>query len=146
MLTVSDPPTVPAPPAHRYSHVARVDVGTGALVFVSGQVALGDDGTLVGPGDMAAQSERVFALLEAVLAAEGATFADLVSIRTYVTDMRRLADYGAVRARYLADPPPTSTTVAVAALFLPEALVEVEVVAAVPAAPAVAGVPAGLVG
>ena len=135
MITASNPPTVPAPPRGRYSHAVRVDVGTGALLFVSGQVAMGDDGAIVGAGDMAAQSERVFALLDAVLAAEGATFADVVNIRTAVTDMALLPAYGAVRARYLASPPPTSTTTEVSALFLPDALVEVDVVAAVPAAP-----------
>lgn len=40
MLSITDPPTVPAPPGGLYSHAARVDVGTGAVVFVSGQVAL----------------------------------------------------------------------------------------------------------
>ncbi len=39
MLTITDPATVPAPPGGYYSHAARVDVGTGALVFVSGQVS-----------------------------------------------------------------------------------------------------------
>jgi enamine deaminase RidA (YjgF/YER057c/UK114 family) len=133
MITLSNPAGVPAPPAGRFSHVARVDLGTGALLFVSGQVAIGDDGEVVAPGDMAGQSERVFAVLDAVLAGEGATFADVVNVRTAVTDMSLLAEYGAVRARYLADPPPTSTTVEVSRLFRPEALVEVDVVAALPA-------------
>jgi enamine deaminase RidA (YjgF/YER057c/UK114 family) len=133
MITASNPPTVPAPPRGRYSHAVRVDVGTGALVFVAGQVALDDDGALVAPGDMTAQTERVYALLDAVLASQGATFADVVSIRTFVTDMGDLAGHAAIRARHLADPPPASTTVEVASLFLPGAVVEVDVVAAVPA-------------
>jgi enamine deaminase RidA (YjgF/YER057c/UK114 family) len=37
-----------------------------------------------------------------------------------------------VRLRFVADPPPASTTVEVAGLFRPEALIEVEVVAAIP--------------
>lgn len=129
MLTITDPPTVPAPPGGLYSHAARVDVGTGTLVFVSGQVALDDAGQIT--GDMAQQSERVFVLLERILADQGATFEDVVAIRTFLTDMAQVRAYGAVRTRYLTGTPPTSTTVEVPRLFRPEALVEVDVVAAV---------------
>jgi enamine deaminase RidA (YjgF/YER057c/UK114 family) len=45
--------------------------------------------------------------------------------------MGLLATYGAVRARYLTGPPPTSTTVEVSRLFRPEALVEIDIVAAI---------------
>jgi enamine deaminase RidA (YjgF/YER057c/UK114 family) len=129
MFTVTDPATVPAPPGGFYSHAARVDVGTGVLVFVSGQVALDDAGRI--SGDMAQQSERVFVLLERILDAQGATFDDVVAIRTFVTDMAQIRAYGRVRTRYLTDLPPTSTTVEVSRLFRPEALVEVDLVAAV---------------
>jgi enamine deaminase RidA (YjgF/YER057c/UK114 family) len=129
MLTRIDPDTVPPPPGGWYSHAARVDIGAGALLFVSGQVALDDDGAIVGVGDMAVQSQRVFTLLECILADQGAGFGDVVSIRTFVTDMALLPEYGAVRARYLTGPPPTSTTVEVSRLFRPEALVEVDLVA-----------------
>src|ERR671916_2149846 len=130
MITRIDPDTVPPPPRGRYSHAARVDIGAGSLLFVSGQVALGDDGAIVGAGDMEQQAQRVFTLLERILADQGAGFGDVVSIRTFVTDMGLLASYGAVRARYLTGPPPTSTTVEVSRLFRPEALVEVDLVAA----------------
>jgi enamine deaminase RidA (YjgF/YER057c/UK114 family) len=55
-----------------------------------------------------------------------------VKITTFMTDIGRLAEMAEVRRRYLADPPPASTTVEVAALFRPEALIEVEVIAALP--------------
>jgi enamine deaminase RidA (YjgF/YER057c/UK114 family) len=131
MITRIDPDTVPPPPGGWYSHAARVETGAGALLFVSGQVAFDDDGTIVGPGDMESQAERVFTLLGRILADQGAGFGDVVSIRTFLTDMDLRSAYGAVRARYLTGPPPTSTTVEISRLFLPDALVEVELVAAI---------------
>jgi 2-iminobutanoate/2-iminopropanoate deaminase len=128
--TFDNPSTVPAP-AGGYSHLARLELGGGALLVVSGQVATGADGELVGEGDMAAQCERVFQSLGAILAAQGATFADVINIRTYVTDMDLIREYALVRRRYLTGDPPTSTTVEVSRLVVPGALVEVEVMAAV---------------
>jgi enamine deaminase RidA (YjgF/YER057c/UK114 family) len=129
MNHVTNPSGVPAPPGGWYSHAVGVPTGAGTLLFVSGQIALADDGGVMYPGDMGKQAERVFELLDRVLADQGATFDDVVSIRTFVTDMDKLSDYGRVRARYITGPPPTSTTVEVPRLFRPEAVVEVDVVA-----------------
>jgi enamine deaminase RidA (YjgF/YER057c/UK114 family) len=131
MHDVTNPANVPAPPGGWYSHSASVPMDDGKLLFVSGQIALDDDGEVMHPGDMAAQSERVFELIERVLADQGGTFDDVVNLRTYVTDMASLPDYGRVRAKYLTGRPPTSTTVQVVRLFRPEAVVEVEVVASI---------------
>ncbi|QFG25360.1 RidA family protein [Actinomadura sp. WMMB 499] len=128
-ITHSDPATVPPPPTPLYSHA--VHVASGPMLHVSGQIALADDGTVDAPGDMTRQSEVVFSLLERILAAHGAGFADVVGIRTFLTDLDRLPEYGAVRAGYLPSPAPASTTVEVARLFHPDALLEVEIVAAI---------------
>jgi enamine deaminase RidA (YjgF/YER057c/UK114 family) len=130
-VTLRDPAGAPRP-AGPYSQVARIDHGDGALLFVSGQVALDDAGEVVAPGDMAAQSRAVMLALDALLRAEGGTLADVVGIRTFLTDMSRLAEYAAVRREFLPGAPPTSTTVEVARLFRPGAVIEVEVVAALP--------------
>ncbi|MET7423799.1 RidA family protein [Dactylosporangium sp. NPDC005555] len=130
MLVIDNPAGVAAP-VGAYSQVARVDVGTGALLFLSGQIALSDDGELVGAGDMAAQATRVFELIGALLAAHGAAFGDVVNIRTFLTDMSMLPMYGQVRRTVFTGAPPTSTTVEVSKLFRDGALLEVEVVAAV---------------
>lgn len=129
-VTIENPPGVGAP-VGAYSHVARIDLGSGALLLLSGQIALDDDGELVGAGDMAAQATRVFELIAAILAAHGATLGDVVNIRTYLTDMTLLPEYGQVRRALFPGPPPTSTTVEVSKLFRPGALLEVEVTAAV---------------
>lgn len=128
----SNPSTVPEPAFGAYTHAVRVDVGSAALLFVSGQTALGPDGTIVGPGDLARQTEEVFDLLSRILAEHGASFEQVVNIRTYLTDLGRLGEYGAVRRRYLTEPLPTSTTVEVSRLVHPEALVEIDVLAVLP--------------
>jgi 2-iminobutanoate/2-iminopropanoate deaminase len=128
--TFDNPAGVPPPPG-RFSHVARLEFEDGALLLVSGQVAIDDRGELVGADSMAAQAERVFEVIADLLGAHGATFADVISIRTFVTDMERIDEYAEVRGRYLTGQPPTSTTVEVSRLVHPEALVEVEVAAAV---------------
>lgn len=125
-----NPSMVPAP-VGRYSHVARVELGDGALLLVSGQIAIDDDGKLVGEDSMSAQSERVFEILGSILDAHGAGFGDVVSLRSYLTDMNGLGDYATVRARHMPGEPPTSTTVEVSGLAVPGALVEVELMAAV---------------
>ncbi|WP_213450335.1 RidA family protein [Rhizomonospora bruguierae] len=130
-ITLDNPATVPAP-VGPFAHVARVDLGAGALLLLAGQIAVDDSGDLVAPGDMTAQAERVFDLISSILAAHGGTLADVLHIRTFLTDLADLPAYGAVRRRLFPTDPPASTTVEVSALFRPGAVLEVEVTAAVP--------------
>ncbi|MEV1084676.1 RidA family protein [Streptomyces sp. NPDC050211] len=123
-VTLDSPPSAPQPANAYYSQVARVELpGGGTLLYVSGQVADG--------ADVAAQSRGVFEAIEALLRAHGATLADIINIRTYLTDIGTLHEYGAVRREFLTGTAPTSMTFEASKLFKPEALVEVEVVAAV---------------
>lgn len=98
-------------------------------LLVSGQVALDADGRLVGPGDLRAQTRQVFENLRAILEANDATFDDVVRITTYLTSLDDLAGMREVRSEYLSSEPPASTAVQVAALVVPEAMIEVEVIA-----------------
>ena len=132
MTSFDNPAGVPTPPPGRYSHVCRVPLGDTDLLLVSGQVAVDDEMRVLAPDDMRAQSERIFEILATILAAHGGTFGDVVNIRTYLTDISRLGEYAEVRLRHLPiDRPPTSTTVEVSALFLPGAVIEVEITAVV---------------
>ena len=131
MHTSRNNPAAIAPPVGTYSHVVRVETAEVIWLFVSGQLALDPDGTLVGPGDLRAQTEQVFQNLARALEANGATFDDVVKIQTYLTTLDDLAGSREVRARHLPAEPPASTAVQVAALLLPDALIEVDVVAAV---------------
>ncbi|GGW81913.1 RidA family protein [Streptomyces lomondensis] len=125
-ITLDNPASAPQPLSPYYSQVARLEQADGsALLFVSGQIAEGDT--------LAEQTRGVFETLTALLHAHGATLADVVNIRTYLTDISRLEEYGTVRRQFLTGTPPTSMTFEASRLFRPEALVEVEVVAAVPA-------------
>ncbi len=126
-----NPETV-APPIGSYSHAVRVETGDAVWIHVSGQLALDEYGALVGPGDLAAQTKQVFRNLALVLEANGATFADVVKIQTFLTTLEGLEGSREVRATYLPDEPPASTAVRVAELLLPEALIEVDVVAVIP--------------
>jgi len=127
-ITLDNPASAPQPLSPFYSQVARVEhEDGGALLFVSGQIAEG--------ATLAEQSRGVFETLDALLRAHGATLADIINIRTCLTDISGLQEYAAVRAEFLTGTPPTSMTFEVPRLFRSEALIEIEVVAAV-AAPA----------
>jgi reactive intermediate/imine deaminase len=128
----SNPDTV-APPIGSYSHAVRIETGDTLWIYVSGQIAFDATGNIVGRGDLRAQTEQVFENLARVLEANGASFEDVVKIQTFMTALDDLAGSREVRLRYLPSEPPASTTVKVDALVVSDALIEVDVVAAMPA-------------
>jgi 2-iminobutanoate/2-iminopropanoate deaminase len=130
ITTFHNPPAAP-PPAGPYSNLADIDLGSARLLILAGQVALDGDGRVVGKDDMRAQTAFIFDTIAALLADRGATFADVVNVRSYLADMDLRAEYGEIRGRYLGDPLPTSTTVEVSRLFRPGLLLEVDVTAVV---------------
>jgi reactive intermediate/imine deaminase len=126
----TNPSTIAAPTG--YTHVVEV-TGPTKMVYIAGQVALDKDGKMVGAGDMKAQAEQVFKNLEAALAAAGAKFTDVVKMNTFITDMDKAPAVREVRARYFGETTPASTLVQVVKLARPELMLEIEVIAAVPA-------------
>jgi reactive intermediate/imine deaminase len=130
--TRSNPDTVAAPMG-TYSQAVRVETGDAIWIHVSGQIAIDPEGNLVGQGDVRAQTRQVFENLKAILEANGATFADAVKIGTYLTTLGDLAGMREVRSEYLTAEPPASTAVQVVALVVAEALIEIDLVAVVPA-------------
>ena len=108
-------------------------VVAGGLLFASGAVAVDGEGNLVGGGDVVAQARQVFANLGAVLAAGGCTFADVVKVTVFLTDVDDRAAVNAVRQEVFGEARPASTLVEVPRLAVPGALIEVECVALVPA-------------
>ncbi|MET8802406.1 RidA family protein [Streptomyces sp. NPDC004546] len=123
-ITLGNPASAPQPLSPYYSQVARIEhVDGSALLFLSGQIAEG--------ATLAEQTRGVLETIDALLKAHGASLADVVNIRTYLTDIGKLDEYGTVRRQFLTGTPPTSMTFEVPRLFRPEAQVEVEVVAAV---------------
>ena len=114
-----------AEPISHYTDAVRA----GDLLFVSGFVPVDGDGRLVGGDDVVAQTRQVFANLAAVLAAAGATFADVVKVTVYLTDIEDRARINPVRQDIFGDTRPASTLVEVSALATPGAKVEIDAVA-----------------
>ena len=127
----ADQPTDASTPTG-YTHVVEV-TGPAKTVYIAGQVALDVSGKVVGAGNMKAQTEQVFKNLEAALKSAGATFADIVKMNTYVTDISELAVIREVRSRTPHTTTRASTLVQVSGLARPELVIEIEVIAAVSA-------------
>ena len=111
-------------PGPGYSHAVT---GRGRWVATAGQVALDDVGQLVGPNDPQAQARQVFANLGRALGAAGASFADVIKLNYYVTDITMLPAVRAIRDEYVDTArPPASTAVQVSALAMPGLMIEIE--------------------
>ena len=112
-----------------YSQAVVVPIGEGKrMVFCSGQIPLDPASGVLVEGDIAAQTRQVIANLGAVLAAAGASFADVVRTTIYLADM---GDFAAVNAiygeRWNTEPPARST---IQAARLPrDARVEIDAIA-----------------
>jgi 2-iminobutanoate/2-iminopropanoate deaminase len=104
-------------------------IALGDLLFCAGQIPLEPaTGELIS-GDTAAQAERVLKNIQAVLAANEMTFANVVKTTVFLTDLGDFAKMNEAYARYFAEPFPARSTIQVAAL--PKgASVEIEVTAA----------------
>jgi 2-iminobutanoate/2-iminopropanoate deaminase len=108
-----------------YSQAMR----TADLVFCSGQLGLDPaTGELV-EGDTVVQAERALHNLGAVLDAAGCSFTDVVKVTIFLTDLADFAAVNGVYQRFMGEPPPARSTVAVAGL--PKgARIEIEAIAA----------------
>ncbi|MEI7742473.1 MAG: RidA family protein [Chloroflexota bacterium] len=112
-----------------YSQAVAMD----CLLFCSGQLGLDPASGAIVEGGVEAQAERSLTNLSAVLAAAGSSFADVVKTTIFLVDMGDFAAVNAVYARFMPEPPPARSTVAVAAL--PKGgLVEIEAIAVRPSA------------
>lgn len=108
----------------RYEHA----IVAGDTVYMAGQIALDPDGNLVGPGDAEAQARQLYANMERVLAAAGATLDDIVSTTVYMTNLQHREGHNKVRGE-LGIFSPANTSVVISALAQPEFLLEVEAIA-----------------
>jgi len=100
---------------------------SGEFLFMSGQIPLKPDGTLVS-GDVKAQTEQVLANMSAVLNASGITFANIVKTTIFLSSMDHFAAVNELYGAAVGANPPARSTVAVAGL--PRGVdVEIEAVA-----------------
>jgi reactive intermediate/imine deaminase len=120
-----NPPELTTPTG--YTHVVRA--AAGKTIYISGQIAFDKNGKVVGAGDFRAQTIQVFENLKAALSAAGATFANVVKVTTFVTDMKYAPILREVRAAYFGPNPPAGTLVQIQSLVVPELMIEIEAIA-----------------
>ncbi len=111
-------------------------VKAGDFLWLSGQTARGDDGKVVGLGDIKAQARQIFINIRGVLSLVGCDLTSIIRLTTYLatsnSDMTSARKYFEVRQEFFGNHRPASTGVHVAGLMLPEMLIEVDAVAYAP--------------
>ncbi|MDQ0758851.1 RidA family protein [Streptomyces canus] len=114
----------------------QVSIATGTkLVFVAGQVAWDADGRTIGEGDLAAQVEQCYLNIGTALAEAGGSFDDVAKLTVHVVDWTPdkmpllLEGMSRAAARLGVTPVPPATLLGVAALDVPDHLVEIEATA-----------------
>ncbi|MGW7041460.1 RidA family protein [Streptomyces avermitilis] len=130
-ITLVDPSGLPKIDVYR-----QVSIATGSkLVFIAGQVAWDADGVTVGEGDLAAQVEQCYLNIGTALAEVGASFDDVAKLTVYVVDWTPekmplfLEGVTRATAKLGVTPVAPGTLLGVAALDVPDHLVEVEATA-----------------
>lgn len=109
-----------------YSHAVEVKA-PGRMLFVSGQVATRDDGSV--PDSIEDQTRQVISNMTALLSEAGMSTANVVKYTIYLTDARHQPGFVSAAAGLLTQPPPAITLLIVKALADPKYLLEVEAIA-----------------
>jgi 2-iminobutanoate/2-iminopropanoate deaminase len=113
-----------APAISHYTDAVRF----GDLLFVSGIIAVDKDLKLVGGDDVVAQTRCIFENMKKVLAAAGATFADVLKVTVFLLDVNDRVKINKVRQEYFGSTRPASTLIGVRDLALPGVKIEIEAV------------------
>jgi enamine deaminase RidA (YjgF/YER057c/UK114 family) len=122
--SVVEPVGVAAPAGH-YSHGI---VASGRHLYVAGQVALDENGELVGGDDAGAQARQVLTNLQHVIESAGGRMADVARTTVYLTRLEDRGPVGVVRAEFFPAPPPVNTLIVVSSLASPDFLVEIDAI------------------
>ena len=113
-----------APAISHYTDAVRFD----NLLFVSGIIAVDKDLKLVGGDDVVAQTRHVFESMKQILAAAGATFADVLKVTVFLLDVNDRVKINKIRQEYFGATRPASTLIGVRELALPGVKIEIEAV------------------
>ena len=108
-----------------YSRAVKI----GNIVEVTGTVASGENGEVIGEGDAYLQTKYIYQKIEAVLERAGAGMKDVVRVRMFVTDISRWEEYGRAHSEFFKEIKPCNTMVEVSALIEPGYLIEIEATA-----------------
>ena len=115
-------------PSGVFSHATAIEA-QGRLVFISGMTARGLDGSIVGVGDIEAQTRQV---CENAVEAAGGTMDDICRVDVYIRNMEQFAGIHKVRREYFREPLPASTMVEVVKMTHPDCLIEISAIAVIP--------------
>lgn len=108
-----------------YSRAVKI----GNVIEVSGTVAVGEAGNLIGEGDVYLQTKFIIQKIEAVLLQAGATLANVVRTRMFVTDISQWEAIGQAHGEAFANIKPCTSMIEIQRLIRPEYLIEMEVTA-----------------
>jgi enamine deaminase RidA (YjgF/YER057c/UK114 family) len=115
------------PARYTFSPATRV----GNLVFLSGTTGTDDEGNIVGPGDIVAQTRRIFEKFALILQSVGGDLSNIVETTDYVLSLDEYRKTAALRRELFKGPPwPAATGVVVAGLVREGALIEIKGIAA----------------
>jgi 2-iminobutanoate/2-iminopropanoate deaminase len=107
----------------------------GDLLFISGCGPFDEENRIVGGDDAAQQCRQVLKNIDKILVAANATFADVLKVTVYLTDVGDRTVINPVRKEFFGQTRPASTLIGVAALAFPEMKVEIDAVAALGGSP-----------
>ena len=108
-----------------YSRAVRV----GNTIEVSGTVASGENGEVVGMNDAYEQTRYIYQKIEQVLHKAGSSMKDVVRVRMFVTDISRWAEYAKAHSEFFINIRPCNSMIEVKGLIEREYIVEIEVTA-----------------
>ena len=113
-------------PRPRFAQVVKI----GNQVYIAGQTAVDERGSVVGKGDIETQTRQIFKNLQKCLRATGVGFDQVVKLNIYSTDLdAHLPTIAKVRKEYFPKEPVASTTVQIPRLVHPDWLLEIEAIA-----------------
>jgi reactive intermediate/imine deaminase len=139
-IPVKEIVTAGPPPVGPYSPAVKAD----GLIYLSGTLAQDQSGAIVGKGDVAAQTRRVIERMREVLTAAGSSLDRVVAVTVYLKSAADFQTMNEAYRTYWPADPPTRTTV-ITSLVLPDALVELSMIAVMPGAERTVVHPAGWV-
>lgn len=106
-------------------------VRVGNLVFLSGTTGTDDQSNIVGPGDIVAQTRRIFEKFSLILQSVGGDLGNIVETTDYVLSLDDYKKTAALRRELFKGPPwPAATGVVVSGLVREGALIEIKGIAA----------------
>lgn len=111
-------------------------VKAGDFLWLTGQTSKDENGKVVGQGDIQAQARQIFTNIRRFLTLAECELTSVIRLTNYLTTSMATEEftqkYWQIRREFFGDHRPASTGVQVAALMLPEYLIEIDVVAYAP--------------